>query len=210
MAYFPFFVDLDGKRGLIVGGGTVALRKVEKLLPYGPRLTVVAAEVRDQFFGIPGVTILRTPFTEELLEEADFVIAATDDKGLNHRVAHLCRERNIPVNVVDDREACTFLFPALVKRGDLSVGISTGGTSPTAAIYLKNRIRDLLPQGFERILAFLDTVREEVRETVPVETERSQFFARLFEACMEKGEPLSPEELRTMLDNFPVKRGDPE
>ena len=64
MAYFPFFVDLEGKRGLVVGGGTVALRKVEKLLPYGPRLTVVALEFRPEFRELQGVELLRRPFEQ--------------------------------------------------------------------------------------------------------------------------------------------------
>ena len=69
------------------------------------------------------------------------VIAATDDRETNHTVAALCREKNIPENVADDPAACTFLFPALVQQGEFSAGISTGGASPTAAAYFKDRLR---------------------------------------------------------------------
>ena len=137
MGYFPFFVDLEGQPGLIVGGGTVALRKADKLLPYGPHLTVVSPHILPELERIPGLTLSRREFSPADLDGMLFAIAATDDRGLNRRIAELCRERHIPVNAVDDREACSFLFPALVKRGDLSVGISTGGASPTAAIWLK-------------------------------------------------------------------------
>ena len=94
MAYFPMFVELEGRPCLIVGGGAVALRKARKLLPYGPCLTVVAQSFVPELEALEG--------------------------------AALCRARRIPVNAVDDKDNCTFLFPALVRRGPLSIGISTG------------------------------------------------------------------------------------
>ena len=88
MAYFPFFVDLSGQRGLIVGGGTVALRKAEKLLPYGPALTVVAPEPVSELAALP-VELTRREFQPEDLDRADFVIAATDTEAANHRLSAL-------------------------------------------------------------------------------------------------------------------------
>ena len=90
MAYFPFFVDLSGSRGLIVGGGAVALRKVQKLLPYGPELTVVAPELRREFEELEGLELARRPFDEGDLEGRAFVVAATGDRQVYHRVAELC------------------------------------------------------------------------------------------------------------------------
>ena len=165
MSYFPFFMEMEGRPGLIVGGGTVACRKVEKLLPYGPRLTVVAPEIAPEIAAVKGLTLLRRPFRPEDLEGMAFVISAAPP--VNRQVAELCRERHLPVNVVDDRELCSFLFPALVKRGSLSVGISTGGASPTAAIYLKEQIAALLPENFEELLAFLDSLRPMLKVEIP-------------------------------------------
>ena len=87
MGYFPFFVELTGKQGLVVGGGAVALRKVQKLMPYGPALTVVAPEFCGALRETSGVTLLERPFAPEDLAYRDFVIAATDDHGLNLRIA---------------------------------------------------------------------------------------------------------------------------
>lgn len=199
MAYFPFFVELDCQEGLIVGGSTVAQRKIEKLLPYGPRLTVCAPDISREIRAIPGLILLERPFTPELLEGKAFVIAATDDPGLNHRISALCRDQRIPVNVVDDRDYCSFLFPALVKRGPLSVGISTGGASPTGAIYLKKQIDAMIPERFGEILAYLDSTRDLAKEALPDEARRSRFFAALFAACMEKGGPLGREETEDTL-----------
>lgn len=191
MSYFPFFVELSDKRGLIVGGGTVALRKVQKLLPYGPTLMVVAPEIGEALRTTEGLLLRERRFAQEDLMDADFVIAATDDHGLNRRVAELCKARRIPVNVADCKEACTFLFPALVKRGELSVGISTGGASPTAAVYCKDRFEELLPENFGEILAYLETARETARETLTEETQRKKWLAGLFADCLRLGRPLT-------------------
>lgn len=202
MAYFPFFVELDGQEGLIVGGSTVAQRKIEKLLPYGPRLTVCAPDISPKIRTIPGLSLLERAFAPELLEGKAFVIAATDDPELNHRISGLCREQRIPVNVVDDRDYCSFLFPALVKRGSLSVGISTGGASPTGAIYWKKQIDDIIPERFGDILAYLDSTRDLAKEALPDEAVRSKFFAALFAACMERGGPLSRVETEALLKGY--------
>lgn len=193
MAYFPFFVDLEGQRGLIVGGGTVALRKAEKLLPYGPALTVVAPEPVSELAALP-VELTRREFQPEDLDRADFVIAATDNEEENHRISALCQERKIPVNVVDDKEACSFLFPALVRRGNLSVGVSTGGSSPTAAIWLKEQIEGLLPEQTEEILTWLEAQRPLLKERLPNQRARAACFARLFAACLALGRPLTEQE----------------
>ena len=198
MAYFPFFVDLTDKSGLIVGGGAVAARKVEKLLPYGPQITVVAPDLCREITETAGLVCLRRPFRAEDLAGQTFVIAATDRPEENRRIAKLCREKNIPVNVVDDREACTFLFPALVRRGSLSVGISTGGSSPTAAVYVKEQIQSLLPDDLESTLLWLESHREQVRTAVP-EEKRGKAFADLFARCLESGCP-TEEELESILE----------
>ena len=117
MPYFPMFIDLKDKPVLIVGGGAVALRKLEKLRPYGPALTVVAPEISPEIEAAPDVTVRHRAFQrEDLCPPPAMVIAATDDRETNHTVAALCREKNIPVNVADDPAACTFLFPALVQQ----------------------------------------------------------------------------------------------
>ncbi len=200
MAYFPFFVELDRQEGLIVGGSTVALRKIEKLLPYGPRLTVCAPDICGEIRAVSGLRLVERAFSPELLEGKAFVIAATGDRQANRRISQLCREERIPVNVVDDRDCCSFLFPALVKRGGLSIGVSTGGASPTGAIYWKKRIDDMIPERFGDILAHLDGVRDAAKETLHGEAARSGFFAALFAADMERGGPLDREETQALLE----------
>lgn len=202
MGYFPFFVDLEGREGLVVGGGAVALRKLQKLLPYGPRLTVAAPELLAEIEALPGLTRLRRSFAPAMLEGKGFVIAATDDREVNRGIAALCRERGIPVNAVDDKEQCTFLFPALVKRGDLTVGVSTAGASPSAAAWVGRRVSERLPEDFGELLDYLASLRPMVQKRV-AEENRAAVFARLFSDCMEEGFPLEEAALAAVLEGAP-------
>lgn len=202
MGYFPFFMDLEGREGLVVGGGAVALRKLQKLLPYGPRLTVAAPELLAEIEALPGLTRLRRSFAPAMLEGKGFVIAATDDREVNRGIAALCRERGIPVNAVDDKEQCTFLFPALVKRGDLTVGVSTAGASPSAAAWVRRRVSERLPEDFGELLDYLASLRPMVRKRV-AEENRAAVFARLFSDCMEEGFPLKEAALAAVLEGAP-------
>ena len=116
MAYFPFFVDIENQDCLIAGGGAVALRKVEVLLPYGPRITVVSPEIGPEMEALANgretggqeaeIILKRRPFSMEDLDGRDFVIAATDNEELNHRISEACKAQRIPVNVVDGRGHC--------------------------------------------------------------------------------------------------------
>lgn len=199
MAYFPFFIDLDQKPGLVVGGGPVAARKIRTLLPYGPRLTVCAPSVLPELEALPGLTVRKEPFSPKLLEGAFFVIAATDDRELNGRIAGLCRAWNIPVNVADPGTESTFLFPSVVRRGPMTIGISTGGTSPTAAHVLKEQIEGLLPGNLEEILLWMDGMREELKGSPLPQPQRSACLSRLFAAALQAGAPLSREEIHPLL-----------
>lgn len=181
MGWFPFFIQLEGARGLLVGGGRVALRKAEKLLPFGAQLTVVAPCICPPLAVLPGLTLCRRAFADSDLSPApDFVIAATGDRALDRRIAALCRARRILVNVVDDPAACGFYFPALVQRGRLCIGISTGGASPTAAAWLRQKIEALLPPGFDGILDRLAARREAVKAEGGSEAKRAERLQQAF------------------------------
>ncbi|MGN0485169.1 MAG: uroporphyrinogen-III C-methyltransferase [Lachnospiraceae bacterium] len=186
MAFFPFFREIEGADGLLVGGGKVALRKAEKLLPYGPKLTVIAPIIRPEFYSLDVTRIERAFCPADITPHLAFVIAASSDPEQNEQISLLCRERMIPVNVVDQPKLCTFLFPSLVKRGKLSIGISTSGASPSAAVWLRKEIERLLPEQMEEILDRLQEERGIVKEQMEEESARSQRLKQLFEQYMEE------------------------
>ena len=198
MAYFPLFLDLDRKTVLVVGGGPVAARKARVLLDYGPCVRVCAPAFVPELEALPGAELVRQEFSPELLEGVSLAVAATGDRKVNRTIGELCRSRSIPVDVADSREESTFLFPAVIRRGRLSVGISTGGSSPAACAYMRRELEQALPSSLEPILDWLEGLREEVKGTFP-KRERRARFARLSAAALEAGRPLSPDETWAIL-----------
>lgn len=200
MALFPLFIELEGMDVLIIGGGRVALRKAESLAAYGARVRLVAPEFCTELGSGGRFPLSRRGFEDADVEGAGLVIAATGDRELNRRVSLLCRGRGIPVNVVDEPADCSFIFPALLRRGALSAGVTTGGASPTAAALARDRLDEALPEGLEGMLEWLQAVRGRVKERVPDISRRSGLFARLFELCRERGRALDEAEFEAFLE----------
>lgn len=194
MGYFPFFMEIEGKEGLVVGGGRIAAHKVEKLLPFHPSLTVVAPDIMPELLEKKEIICLKHAFLEEDLSGMMFVIAASDDRALNNYVAELCKAKKIPVNVVDNKEACSFLFPALVKEGKLTVGISTEGASPQIASELRSKVAQELPDRMEEILDYLMKLRKEAQTRIAEDRIRAAFLKKAAMRCMEMNRQLLKEE----------------
>ena len=184
MAYFPFMVEVEGMRCLIVGGGKIAYHKLVIMRRFGVQLCVTAPEIcgkiRELAKDFPELKLVERGFRESDLEDADIVIAATNDKALNHFVSVLCREKRIPVNAVDQKEDCSFVFPAMIKDEELVIAVSTGGNSPAAAGVLKRRIQEQLPEGIAAWIGQMGDYRDYVRERVHSSEERKKVYYELF------------------------------
>lgn len=199
MGFFPFFIDIEGRQGLIVGGGRVAARKVKKLMPFGPELTVVAPVIVPQIREYEGLHLKERLFQDEDINGCTFVIAASDDQELNGHVSRLCKEAGVLVNVVDDKESCGFLFPALVKRGRLIAGISTEGASPQIAAFIRRKTEEELPDQMEFILDFLAGLREYAKESISDGELRGEFLKEAALLCLDKNRSLTKEEIQELL-----------
>lgn len=180
MGYFPFFVDVENQNCLVVGGGVVALRKIEKLLPFNPNITVVSPKVHKEILSIKNINIIKRKFDFNDLKEKSFVITATDDKVLNKEIYNSCEENNIPVNTVDDKDNCSFIFPALARNNGVTVAISTSGKSPIYAKYLRKKIENLI-QDSESIVDNLSKYREKIKNEISLEENRKLAFEKLLE-----------------------------
>ena len=178
--YFPFFVDVENQNCLVVGGGVVALRKIEKLLPFNPNITVVSPKVHKEILSIKNINIIKRKFDFNDLKEKSFVITATDDKVLNKEIYNSCKENNIPVNTVDDKDNCSFIFPALARNNGVTVAISTSGKSPIYAKYLRKKIESLI-QDSESIVDNLSKYREKIKNEISLEENRKVAFEKLLE-----------------------------
>ena len=191
MSYFPMFIELAGQDCLVVGAGKVAERKVRILLEYGPNVRVVAPEATErlrQFAAQGRIKLFLRPYSKGDLEGAQLVIAACSDPDVNREISRICRERKIPVNVVDVKEECSFLFPALVKDGNVTVGISTGGESPAMAGLLKERVRQAIPQNCGQAAAWVGLQREALKKRIAHSRLREAVCRELANIAFERGE----------------------
>lgn len=152
--YFPLMLDIANRKVLVVGGGAVAERKVQLLLDTGCRITVLAPDLTAGLVELAAhgrLVHLRQEYSAECLEGSVLVFAAANERGVNAAVAADCRQRGMPVNVADQPGDCSFIVPAVVRRGKLVIAVSTSGASPAWA----RRIRQRLEQEFGEEYALL-------------------------------------------------------
>lgn len=203
--YFPFFVDIGGKRCLIVGGGRIALHKIRKLLPFSPEIHVVSPEICGGIADISGLFIERRGFQPTDLDGAFFVIAATDRPEVNSEISRLCRSRGIPCNAVDNPADCSFYFPALAQRGDITVGVSTSGKSPLIAAGLRREAERLVTPELAEICALMGEIRPAVRERFPEEKRRAVAMKAALGFCMSLETIPDSGELLKFIDGLELK-----
>lgn len=184
MSYFPMYIELKDRPCLIAGGGSVALRKVLTLLEFGADITVIAPDLTEGIQNQKGITVIRRGFCEEDLKGAELVVAATDDAAVNRRIAELCRARKIPVNAVDQKEDCSFIFPSYVKKGEVTAAVTSGGLSPVITQYLKERIGQLMPEYIGALAEELGRIRPVVKAALPTEAQRRAVYAELLETAL--------------------------
>lgn len=181
MTKYPIFLDLSGRRTVLVGGGTVALRKAESLLEAGARVVVIAhkpSEAMTALSANKAAELIRARYAKQYLTGAVLVIAATDDRTVNEQVYRDCQELEILCNVVDDPPLCDFFVPAVVRRGDLQIAIGTDGYCPAYAGHLRKKLEILFTEQHGQFLRELERVRKTVIEKVPP-TERKSLLGHL-------------------------------
>lgn len=196
MKYFPAFMDILGKRVLICGGGRHALEKIEKLRPFAPCIEVFSPTLSEDIGEIP---LIRRPLEETDLEPRPVFVIAAEDAEENRRIRRLCQERGIFVNAVDQPEDCDFIFPSMITAGDLSIGVSTGGASPTVGMILRDRFLQQIPDRTDEILEWMIEVREQVKNVFTQNSARKLVLRKIAAEALEKNRPLTEEELEAFL-----------
>jgi precorrin-2 dehydrogenase len=177
-AYYMACLDLRGRDCLVVGGGRVAAEKVQGLLDCDAEVTVVAPRF-DAGLVRAGATFIKRPFTESDVVGRFLVIAATNDRRVNAAVSTAAERRQTLCNVADDAELCNFILPAVVRRGPIVVGVSTGGASPALAQRLRDDVEELLTPEHADLARRLAALRPWAREALPTYEERRDYFRRL-------------------------------
>ncbi len=162
-ALFPMFLKLDGRKCVVVGAGNIAAQKLESLLESGADVRIVAplASSEIQELSRSGrITWIQAEFQAEHLQDASLVIAATGNPEVNQVVYSAAQQRGVLCNSVDEPERCDFYYPALVRRGDLQIAISTAGKSPALAQRIRRELEEQFDSSYIGWLNWLGAVRE--------------------------------------------------
>lgn len=177
--YYPIYLDIEERPVLIIGGGEVCARKAETMMKYGGRVTIVSPEFTpeiEQWAADGRVTLRRKHYEEADLGGAAIVIASTDDKCVNGRIARDCRRRKLPVNVVDVTHLCEFIVPAIIEKGSIQIAVSTGGKSPALARTLKEDLQRTVGPEYAEVNDLLGTLRKSAKAVLPTDIDRKRFF----------------------------------
>ena len=179
---FPVFLNLEGKPCLVVGGGLVALRKIESLQECGAVVSVVspvAEEKIGQLAELGSVTWRQGSVEVDDLDDMFMVFIATNNQEVNQQVVDWCRERRVLVNAVDDPPNCDFYVPAVVRRNSLQMAISTEGKSPLYARRLKEQMEQVIGPEYGEFVDILGELREKIKAAVPDINQRRRIFENL-------------------------------
>ncbi len=194
-------LKLDNKKCLVIGGGKVALRKVRSLLDCDAHVTVISPAYIEEFSNLkdhPKLILKKRLFKMSDLNSCFLVVAATDNDEVNSFIAKVCHNSNILVNVVDNPDESSFFVPSVLRRGDLSISISTNGKSPALAAKIKRDLSKEYGDEYIKYVDLLGKIRQEVLEKIDDPAKRREIFLKLIDSdlldLIKKGEEVTIKE----------------
>lgn len=164
--YYPIFLNISGKRCVVIGGGQVSLRKVKALLEYRASVEVISPDACPELNKLAKdgeISMLPRSYRAGDLEDAFIVIATTSDRGINFEIAREAQRKLVLVNVVDDKENSDFIAPSYVRRGDITIAVSTAGRSPALARKIRTRLEKDFGDEYASLARLTDEVRAEIK-----------------------------------------------
>src|SRR5439155_27353605 len=181
---YPAILMLDGRLGVVIGGGVIGERKVRTLLDAGARVKVITPEATPRLKKLAGedrIELLVREYERGDLKGAAVVIASTDERAVNQAIYEEGRDEGIPVNVVDDPPHCTFIAPSIVRRGDLMIAISTGGTNPAMAVRIREKLEKEFGPEYEVYFELIKRLKAHV-DQAPTQQERADAWYRVVDS----------------------------
>jgi len=188
MDYFPLFIDLKKQPCLVIGAGEVATRKIELLATAGASISVIAPVICKKIQELADknshITLLQKEFSPEDIDRQRLIISATNNKVVNKLVAQTAKQHNIPVNVVDSPELCSFIVPAIIDRSPIVAAVSSGGASPVLARLLRSKLESLIPPAFGRMAQLANKYRATVKEQINPPAQRRIFWENILQGSI--------------------------
>ncbi len=186
MSYLPIFFSLENKRILLVGAGNIASKRLEKLLDFTTKITIISDKISDEILekiSKNNLDLIKRRYQEGDIRGFDIVIVATDNIKLQEDIYFESRKENILYNCVDLQEYCDFIFPSYIKEGDLTITISTNGSSPAFTKKFKSYLKKIIPND---VAKFLDEMKS-LRQSMPKGKERMRYLEEKTKEYLENG-----------------------
>jgi len=207
--YYPVYIELRNQSCVVIGGGKIAEGKVEGLLAVEARVTVISPELSPRLQELSNqkqITYIPRPYQAGDLTGAFMVICATDQAEINHQVWQEASANRQLVNVVDDTPRCNFIAPSILRKGDLTIAISTSGKAPALAVRLKERFQREIGPEYERFLELAGELREPLAKHIPdFETRKALWYELVDSDILEvlaRGEEDSAREIISQVVGF--------
>ena len=181
MQNYPIFMNLQNQPCLVVGAGPVALRKIRLMINAGAKITVIAPEICEEIQTEFADKINYQPrkFNEDDIHGYRLITAATNFPEVNQHVSELAQAHNIPVNVVDQPELCSFITPAIIDRSPVLVAVSTGGGAPVLARNLRTKLEAFIPATYGKLAETMNRYRDKLKVAIPEERDRRIFWEKV-------------------------------
>ncbi len=153
-------LNIENKKITIIGGGKVALRKTKKLLQFNKNITVISPYFHEQFKNIKNINLIKKKYKEEHIKGSFLVFGATSDHSINKKIAEDCKKNDILCNIVDSKELSEFIIPSSIKRGDLTISVSTMGKSPSLCKKIRKDLEKKYTDEYDEYIKLLGDIRE--------------------------------------------------
>jgi precorrin-2 dehydrogenase/sirohydrochlorin ferrochelatase len=216
MKYYPLFMNLEGRECLVVGAGAVAARKARSLLECGARVTMIGEKPASAIENLQsrGLKVIRRRFRKSDVKDYALIFGATSDSEVNGELSRLSRQRGVPVNIADDPGRSTFILPALYRRGDLSIAVSTAGRSPALARHIKEEIGRDRGSDYAELAALLGAERDRMIQSIPGHRRRAALWRSIIDAGVldvlrQKGKGEAKAFIRRRIDEEAGRGGEP-
>ena len=213
-AYYPMFADLNGRRCVVIGGGLIAQRKVTTLLSYGAQIAVISPTVTKRLAAYARARKIRHAarrFRPADLRGAWLVYASTSDERINQLVYRTATAKRIFTNVVDQKPLCSFIAPAIFRRGLLTIAVSTSGASPSLAKKVRSDLARAIGADYVPMLRLLTSLRGIAKRKLPGYRDRKIYFDRLVRGrvfdLVRAGKPRAAKQAaRALLDRYALAK----
>ncbi len=165
--YYPVYLNLQGRKCLVAGGGGVALRKATSLLEHGAEVTVVSPRLCAGLRGLAEegrIKTIRRPYRSGDMKGASVAVVATSNRKINRSAAEEAQKLKVPVNVVDDPALSDFIVPSVLRRGDLSIAVSTSAKSPALARKIRARLENEFGEEYASLVILIEKARSHIKK----------------------------------------------